>query len=632
MYFQANTKEIVAEIATRIFQTYEQHSMFKGVILSYYLSAWAVHSLDVTQFKSESLLIEALEKSPVSSIPPSQIEEMVKLQYFDAVAKVIMRAHENQADVSVPVRNAVAETRSKLDHLVKLLDPEYSRPQRVSPAFQWTQNDTTVFINLKYSRRFNAPGAVDVSDFNCTFTDTSFIFSAIGGHSGKRFEYALNLDFFDLIDPEHSRWSTGSVGKVTLSIAKQRVSRWPRLLAGNTKIDNMHYWLDYGEQLEGSLKGLPEVSNSGPSCKAKNGKAYCPTSDSCKETCKECKGKRTFDESTNMCLGPPVYGAKDMTFTDLDPEKGSIGGIVEITLKKDHHRLDIRGFNLYVVSNGTTIQEGMNPWSISVGEVVNNTKIEFPKKPFDFSDILELVLVPFNDYGESRSRAIRKLAKDLFLPNACSSIAPVDFEDTDGDSGSLKGLFTFTSVSDSDTATHLWFHWGRDNSTKLFRSKAPFGEVPITNSSLNLTAATAIPAGASHVLIFAKSEAGETETPVGIWEIRDRERPKGAVAGLIVGTDLTVEFKKADNESDLTGYVVKAEWENRSSNTTETAEIEKLSTSSMWSFSSTIKSSVPAKTPKDSQNPRVCVYATNQVGVAKHGSCVPLPSDQKDEL
>ena len=577
-------------------------------------------SFNVSAYNDEKSLLSALADVKVSSIPLSQVGELVTRQYFDAASHIIMKSHDEGIDVSAPIRNAVSDVRNKLDHVVKLLDPEYSLPQRVPPAFQWTQNDTTVFINLKYSRRFNAPGAVDVSDLNCTFTNTSLIFSAIGGHSGKRFEYALNLDFFDLINPEQSKWSEGSVGKVSLSITKIRASRWPRLLATNTKIDNMHYWLEYGEQLEKTMKGLPSVSNSGLSCRAR-GKVYCPVPDACKDSCETCKGKSDLDEPSSMCVGPPAFSPGEVSFADTDGGKGTIRGTVQVTLKKEHHRFDIDGFYIYLVKNGSELTDSDTIWGQSVTAVSNTTSVDLPSRPLG-EDPMEIVAVPFNAFGERRSKPARKQVVDLYLPNNCSRVDPIEFEDASGgDEGSLKGVISLTKPAETDSATNLSFHWGKDSSTRLYRTKAQFADLPITGTSLNLTTGSPIPTGATHVLVYCRSPAGDGSEPVGSWPIAYRKRPVGKVENLRVRDDGKVEFDKIADESDLVGYTVRV---NGSSD-----DLEVVSTSSLWSISKTLAGSrvVPFWST-------VCVYVTNSVGIAKEGSCADRPAaeEAKQEL
>jgi hypothetical protein len=581
--------------------------------------------LDVS--KSESDVLTDISKIKISALSPSQIEDVVNRQYFDASAEIIRRAHEEEEDVSVPIRNAVGNIRSKLDHLVKLLDPEFSRPQKVPPAFQWAQNDTAVFIQLKYSRRFNAPGAVDVEDFNCTFTNSSLVFSAIGGHSGKRFEYALNLDFFDSINPELSSWNIGSVGKVFLTIMKQSVSKWPRLLLTNVKIDNMHYWYDFGDQMESSLKPLPVISESPLTCLSFRA-LFCPTSGKCTSTCDDCKSKPKI--VPGACVGPPAYKPKDVTFTDTNGDDGLVSGALEISTVKEYHRYDVSGFNIYLTQIGVNLTSESSPLATS-GSIQNTTvKVEVSQVELAEGVSYEWIIVPFNSLGENRDKLFRKAVIDLHRPDNCSSISPLSFEDTDGEEGSLKGLFTFTSTKNPDTATHLVFYWGVSDTSKLsgFPSIA---EVSVYLSSHNLTSKTPIPPTATHVLVYAKSSVGESSSqPVGAWTIEDRQLPKGLVTDLRALSDMRVEFTRIADEADITGYTVRSEW--RKKGRVMTSEVEVISTAGFFTFTKSVQSTNNADAPSeyDEGSWQLCVYLTNKLGPAKEGTCVN--TSRKSEL
>jgi len=45
-----------------------------------------------------------------------------------------------------------------------------------------------------------------------------------------KFAYGLDMEFFDYIDPKDSSWSSSSVGRFTVTIAKKDRRKWPRLL------------------------------------------------------------------------------------------------------------------------------------------------------------------------------------------------------------------------------------------------------------------------------------------------------------------------------------------------------------------------------------------------------------------
>lgn len=580
----------------------------------------------------ESDLRVSLKSVPLNSVPHSLIEEIVTKQYFEAASELIRRAHVEGVDVSVPIRNAVSQTRSKLDMLVKLLDPEFSRPQKVPPAFQWTQNDSAIFIQLKYSRRFNAPGAVDVDDFNCTFGNSSLLFSAIGGHSGKRFEYALNLDFFDLINPERSSWNIGSVGKVLLTISKLSVSKWPRLLVSNQKIDNMHYWYDFGDQMESSMKALPTIYDSRLTCQSQ-GSLFCPTSGKCTGSCSECRSKPLMLEGG--CVGPPAYTPKDLSFTDTDGDFGFVSGDLEVTVTKEYHRYDIDGFNIYLQPSGENLSSDSAPLATS-GSIVNTTaKLNIPRTALASSiQSFEWIAVPFNRFGENREKSLKRILTDVFRPENCSTVEPVSFDDFEPDEGSLKGVFRFKVPSSTNSATHLVLHWGKSDSAKLTGALSHIADVSVHSGVYNLSTTTAIPPGASHVLVFAKSGAGEGSSPVGVWAIEDRQRPRGLVSNLRLLSDRRIEFKRIADESLITGYVVRSEW---TGSAPQSHEVETLSTAGFFTFSKDVQSTIQVGEPSDKNfkpdSWKICVYLSNKLGLSNEGACVNVtPPSEKTEL
>lgn len=525
------------------------------------------------------------------------------------------KSHEEGVDISVPIRNGVSSIRSKLDNLVKLLDPEYVRPQIVNPAFQWAQSDTTIFILLKYSRRFNAPGAVEVENLNCTFTSTGMFFSAIGEHSSKRFEYQLNLDFFDIIDSESAKCTPGSVGKMTITIPKARISRWPRLLVTNAKIDNMHHWFDYGEKLESSLSGLPEITESGLTCHLRQDhQYYCLTSESCKPSCSECKGKKHANDTTHQCDGPPAYGAKDIVFSDSNPVKGIVGGTMDISLKKDHHKTEIDYFNIYLVEQGANLTSSDEMWLKSNRVVENITKVEIPETPIDH--VLDIVAVPTNTFGERRQLAVRLSLTDLFAPNACDLISDLAFLDTEGDKNAIKGVVTYTSPSNVDGATHVVLYWGKDEATKLAsKAKSSIGESLIGTGKYNITSHTSIPASATTILAFAKSSGGESDNPVGSVPLVDRYRPQAEPLGVqIVGdfAEITRASRETEEFEHVTAYDVRIVGEN-----SKEQDLDHLPMEAIGEFDP-----IPGMTKVPEKTKKVCAYLVNEMGRAKTGTCV----------
>ncbi len=74
--------------------------------------------------------------------------------------------------------------------------------QTISPAFEWAESPGSIYLNIKFSHRLDAPATLDVTP-DITIMPGQVI---IEGHKGTR-RFKLALDIYDDIDPENSNWS-----------------------------------------------------------------------------------------------------------------------------------------------------------------------------------------------------------------------------------------------------------------------------------------------------------------------------------------------------------------------------------------------------------------------------------------
>ena len=578
---------------------------------------------ELGRFDTEQSFLDELPVISVDSIPASDIESIVNRQWFEAAGELIRKSHETHIDISAPIRAGAQAVRARIDELVKLLDPDYSKPHRMNPAFQWTQNDTSVFIQLKYSRRFNAPGSVDVTDFNCTFTDTSMIFSAIGGHSGKMFEYVLDLDFFDSIDPVFSKWMEGSVGKVSLTIQKARASKWPRLLLDKSlRIDNMHYWFDFGEKQESILNAMPSVTDSGLTC-SKQDSVYCSVTDKCVVACNEenCSGRLNLNSVFSVCEGPPTIAPKQVSFNDTNSQRNVISGSVEVTFSP--MSFDIEYVNVYITSTGLDLTDNLSEFLRSSARITGNqTTIGIVSVDLSTVGMADLVVVPVNAFGENREKKIRIKITDAFAPNNAGLLDDVSFIDTDPAINSVKGDFLYTLPPDLDGAIGLAFYWGKSDSEK-HKTKA-FNEDSLASTNdgkYSLTAATPMPSGATHVLIFARGPAGGGEVQIGAVLVYDKYRPQKKTKPFdLQSSGEEVSFSVSSTEN-VSFYSIRV---TNTKNQTKEVEVVEVS-ESVLSYVSPV-----ATRPNYVQ---LCVYPGNDMGRSVDPECMPLNSNRsEDEL
>ena len=74
-------------------------------------------------------------------------------------------------------RKKLETWKSQIDEILKIDDQQKKVSQKISPAFQWTQNATHIFVAVKFTRRWNAPGALQVTHPAASFSDETFTFS-----------------------------------------------------------------------------------------------------------------------------------------------------------------------------------------------------------------------------------------------------------------------------------------------------------------------------------------------------------------------------------------------------------------------------------------------------------------------
>lgn len=124
----------------------------------------------------------------------------------------------------------------------------------LAPAFQWAQSPEEIFLSVKFSHKLDAPATLNVQH-NLTLGEDSL--SLVGSNGVKSFR--LELSLLKAIVVEESGWSSGSNGRITITLKKDKVAKWARLLKDKSKKPaNMHFWVDKQEAHAEALDALPE--------------------------------------------------------------------------------------------------------------------------------------------------------------------------------------------------------------------------------------------------------------------------------------------------------------------------------------------------------------------------------------
>mmetsp|Transcript_7596 Transcript_7596/g.15745 ORF Transcript_7596/g.15745 Transcript_7596/m.15745 type:complete len:640 (-) Transcript_7596:176-2095(-) len=493
-----------------------------------------------TQAKDSSGLLEALEAAPaeedgrkilspymddLKSLGSPVVEKIVMRQWWGLARDVVAKSHTQQADLSFAVRKAVRALKDEADELLRTLNPKYGLAQQVSPAFQWAQNDSCIFLTIKYTVRWNAPGALEVTEPSVNMSQNVFNFTGLGKHSNNKYRYLLSLSLFDVILGSSSTWSAASVGKLSVTLRKKWPRKWPRLLANKkAKISNMHVWMENQEKLDSTLGGMTTVSNSPVTCSMSE-KLYCLATDTCKKAvnCTQCPGKVIPKEDQHICTGMPTEKAS-ISFKDADMDENQLGGEVKIT--KARNEFDIDAYVVYFGKDERTKLELTDGSPAVVGEAAptgSDTEVKLPFNTAMPESATHLLVFSKNEYGEFSTPG-SAILKDAVLPRR--KPASLRFEDEDGDKGKLSGTVTIGRAEDEALIDEYALHWGKSATRKIAQSSL-IRDVPKgsgNDPTHYLVRNTKIPDGASYLLVFAKNEHGDNPSAVSL-KIVDNMKP-----------------------------------------------------------------------------------------------------------
>eukprot|EP00928_Gymnodinium_smaydae_P088000 TRINITY_DN72160_c0_g1_i1.p1 TRINITY_DN72160_c0_g1~~TRINITY_DN72160_c0_g1_i1.p1 ORF type:complete len:640 (+),score=127.72 TRINITY_DN72160_c0_g1_i1:108-2027(+) len=577
------------------------------------------------------------------------VEKVVLKQWWKLAHELVAKSHVQQVDLSFAVRKAVRTLKDEADELLRTLNPKYGQAQQVSPAFQWAQNDTCIFLTIKYTVRWNAPGALEVTDPSVNMSGNEFSFSGLGKHSNNKYKYMLNFKMFDRIDPVASTWSAASVGKLSVVLRKSWARKWPRLLVDKkSKIGNMHVWMEMQEKLDSTLSSVSSASNSPMTC-ALSQKLYCLPTDSCKKAdlCSQCPGKESPDAEMSLCGGAPT-DVPSASFSDSDQNEREIGGEVKIT--KSNKNFDVTSYEVYYGKDSTNPLEGPDGTPLLIGQVTpkgyGEVTVNIPQNTALTDKMTHILVFASNAYGKKATPGAVSI-KDAFLPRG--KPAAVTFDDENGEKGEIGGPIKITLPEDHEQIVDFVIYWGSSPRKKMGSSEATVFKSsdvkPGETVSHTLPKHTKIKDGATHFIVYAKNEHGENPNGVAV-KIVDLMKPclmKDAAscpekleAERASTGDIVVRAKRAREEGDVhpvtqyNFYWGRKSCENGGQTGAKNGLIKEVGKDDFqgeW-----VIANMPADTTVPSGTTHVLVFAKNAGGESEQCVSVEFKSDAKAEL
>jgi len=239
---------------------------------------------------------------------------------------------------------------------------------------------------------------------------------------------------------------------------------------------------------------------------------------------------------------PPVSIPAAGAFIDNDNGLNMISGNMNWT--PSSQRSFITGYKIYWGESATTRLAGTTEVFTLTGAATSTYAIApgtaLPSRATHF------LIYPYNAAGESAS-CLSVPINDKNIPGVFPTAGA--FADTDLNANEISGNLTWTPANPPTGITGYKIYWGQNATTKLTADAiALYTASGSAAASQAVAENTALPAGATHFLIYSYNAYGESSACLAV-AIADRARPTAPTAG-----------KFTDNNNNLNVIAGKISW------------------------------------------------------------------------
>ena len=199
--------------------------------------------------KVQKLNLYDLIKRDIEKFDGKCVEELIKRGYIKEAEYLVDQSKLNGVDLSENVKKAANNVKEKVISIYKNFALDESDYTNIFPSYEWAQSMNYIFINIKYSHKWSAPGCVEVSKEHTTIFENLVMQTAYCFMGDNPMKFILNLDLYDHINEKESKFSSSSVGRYMLTLKKQNNSYWKSLhRKGADQPDNMRVWIEMSQK------------------------------------------------------------------------------------------------------------------------------------------------------------------------------------------------------------------------------------------------------------------------------------------------------------------------------------------------------------------------------------------------
>ena len=213
---------------------------------------------------NESDLINKIETNfeKIKNSSLNCIESLLRTSNYKTLETYVKLLNSNGIRFRENLSNTINSLQKKLEDIMNKYKFDENDYQIVSPAFQWAQSLSTIFIEVKFAHRHDSPGCLEINNLNIDINGNNIRLIAYCISTDIPIKFDLNLNCLFDFDKEKSSFSSGSVGRYQLTLKKKEVKYWERLLFDSKEsFANMKTWYEMRNKYLEELKDYEKIEN-----------------------------------------------------------------------------------------------------------------------------------------------------------------------------------------------------------------------------------------------------------------------------------------------------------------------------------------------------------------------------------
>ena len=218
----------------------------------------------ISNSQNETDLINKIETNfeKIKNTSLNCIESLLRTSNYKTLEKYVKLLNSNGIRFRENLSNTINSLQKKLEEIMNKYKFNENDYQIVSPAFQWAQSLSTIFIEVKFAHRHDSPGCIEINNLNIEINGNNVRLIAYCISTDIPIKFDLNLNCLFDFDKEKSSFSSGSVGRYQLNLKKKEVKYWERLLFDpKESFINMKIWYEMRNKYLEELKDYEKIEN-----------------------------------------------------------------------------------------------------------------------------------------------------------------------------------------------------------------------------------------------------------------------------------------------------------------------------------------------------------------------------------